>query len=196
MKSTNTAPYKIAIFGSAVEELDKTMQNAKRLGKKLASYNAIIVNGACGGVPYMVAYEAYKNDSPVWGFSPRRNIQEQKEYFPDDQIKYQKLEFIPRNYEFGDNPAISMKFRNVQTCALCDAGIIIAGRWGTLNEFTNLFDMGKIIGVLKGSGGIADEIERLAKKINKETLAKILYDSSPEDLVEKVMTELKSKFNE
>ena len=33
-----------------------------------------------------------------------------------------------------------------------------------MNEFTNLYDMGKVIGVLTGTGGIADELELLNQK--------------------------------
>lgn len=59
-------------------------------------------------------------------------------------------------------------YHNVLTTAACDAGIIIAGRWGSMNEFTNLYDMGKVIGVLTGTGGIADELPQLLKKISKK----------------------------
>ena len=61
------------------------------------------------------------------------------------------------------------KYRNVSSTANCDAGIIISGRWGTMNEFTNLYDMGKVIGILTETSGVADEIKNLSKKINKET---------------------------
>lgn len=72
----------------------------------------------------------------------------------------------------------------------CDAGIIISGRWGSMNEFTNLYDMGKVIGVLTGTGGIADELEYLMKKVTKKSKAVVIFDSSPDTLVEKIIKTL------
>ena len=74
--------------------------------------------------------------------------------------------------------------------ANCDAGIIISGRWGTMNEFTNLFDMGKAIGVLTGTGGVADELPAFCKKITKHNRSKVIFNDEPEKLVELVIKEL------
>jgi len=60
----------------------------------------------------------------------------------------------------------------------------------TMNEFTNLIDMGKVIGVLRGTGGIADELEQLTKKINKPSKAKVIFHDSPKELVQEVLKEL------
>lgn len=183
--------HKIAIFGSATKENNKIIEKAKKVGRELANGKAIVINGATSGIPYSVAYEAYINGAKIWGFSPASNLKGQKKFFPSDKIKYSKLVFIPSNYEFKNNADVCKKYRNVTTTATCDAGIIIAGRWGTMNEFTNLKDMGKVIGVLTGSGGIADEINKLNKKINKESLARLVFDSDPESLVRKVIKKLK-----
>jgi len=183
--------YKIAIFGSATNESNKTIEKAKIIGKELARSKAIVINGATSGIPYVAAYEAYRNGAKIWGFSPASNLQGQKEIFPEDKIKYSKLIFIPKNYQFINNIDVCRKYRNVTSTATCDAGIIIAGRWGTMNEFTNLKDMGKVIGVLTGSGGIADEIKKLNKKINKESLSSLVFDSNPKNLVSKVLKKLK-----
>ena len=74
-----------------------------------------------------------------------------------------------------------------------DAGIIISGRWGTMNEFTNLHDMGKVIGVLTGTGGVADDLSSLSKKIHKPSKAVVIFDSSPEQLVKRILEELKHR---
>ena len=77
--------------------------------------------------------------------------------------------------------------------ATADAGIIISGRWGTMNEFTNLYDMGKVIGVLTGFGGIADELPSLSKKINKQSKAKVFFSDNPDTLVSEIINELKQR---
>jgi hypothetical protein len=56
-----------------------------------------------------------------------------------------------------------------------------------LNEFTIAYDEGKIIGILERTGGISDHLRKIIRICNKETGAKILYDSDPKKLVEKVL---------
>jgi ethanolamine utilization protein EutP (predicted NTPase) len=59
-----------------------------------------------------------------------------------------------------------------------------------MNEFTNLFDMGKVIGVLTKTDGIADEFERLNKIIKKPGKAKVIFNDDPEELIDMVLAEL------
>jgi glycogen synthase len=55
--------------------------------------------------------------------------------------------------------------------------------------------MQKTIGVLTGTGGVADELPDLAKKINKEGQGEIFFDNNPKSLVEKLLAVLKSQGN-
>jgi hypothetical protein len=151
----------------------------------------VVITGGSSGVPYLAAYEAAKKGIEVWGYSPVVNIKDQRIFAPNDDISiYKRLIFIPKDFEFSSDPQVSKKYRNVISTANCDAGIIVSGRWGTLNEFTNLYDMGKIIGVLTGTRGVADELPKLSKKIAKKSKAKIIFSNSPKELVEKVIKEL------
>ena len=184
---------KIGVFGSAVN-VEIAVQKAEILGKVLGEYKEkiIVVTGAADGMPYKVASIASSAGCEVWGFSAATNLEAQKKIGKDqDYSIYSKLIYIPRDYEFVSDLQVCRKYRNVTSTATCDAGIIIAGRWGTMNEFTNLHDMGKVIGVLTGTGGIADEIESLKKKITKESKAKVIYEKSPKLLVDKIFQEIK-----
>lgn len=186
--------YKIGVFGSAVDEGNIVNKKAHKLGQVLSKQNLIVVTGACTGVPYEIAREAFRNGAEVWGYSPVLNINEQKKFTPNDDLSiYKKIIYIPKSFEFFSSLEVSKKYRNVISTANCDAGIIISGRWGTMNEFTNLYDLGKIIGVLTGTGGIADELPTLCKKINKKSKAKVFFSNSPNDLVNKVLKELNSR---
>lgn len=185
--------YKIGVFASNAKELSTNAINkAKQIGKELVKFDIVIITGASSGLPYYAAYEATKNGVEVFGYSPMRDIDGQKEFFPKDDISiYKKLIFVPKNFEFALNLQVCKKYRNVISTANCDAGIIISGRWGTLNEFTNLYDMGKVIGVLTSTGGIADQLPHLINKIYKESKAKVIFSNSPKELVEKVLKELR-----
>lgn len=189
---------KIAIFGSAVNDnLDKIKEKIKDLGEALADKNVILITGACTGIPYQVALTAFKKSkTEIWGFSPCINYGNQVKSTPqDDNSIYSKLIYVSKSYEFADNIEVSRKYRNVTTTASCDAGIIISGRWGTMNEFTNLHDMGKVVGILTDTGGIADLIKDLYQKISKPTKAVLIFNSSPQKLVNLVLEELNKRIN-
>ncbi|MFV2004813.1 MAG: protein containing YHS domain protein, partial [Gammaproteobacteria bacterium] len=60
-------------------------------------------------------------------------------------------------------------------------------RSGTLGEFSIAYDEGKLIGVLQGTGGIADTLPEIVKNIEKDTGASLIYESDPVQLVEKLL---------
>ncbi len=182
--------YKIGIFGSSAGELEKIIPKAHQLGETLGKESVILITGACDGLPYEVVSTAYKAGTEIWGYSQASDVETQKQFVPHDPSIYTNLTYIPKDYEFIANRKVSQKYRNVTSTANCDAGIIISGRWGSLNEFTNLFDMGKVIGVLTGTGGIADELPNLMKKISKESKAKVIFNDDPEVLVKQILAEL------
>lgn len=184
---------KIGIYGSSAGESEDAILKAKELGRALEKYKekVIIITGACSGIPYAVAYAASKRGVEVWGFSPKFDIDGQKEFTPDDDLSiYRKLIYVPHDFVFAGDDLVCKKYRNVISTASADCGIVISGRWGTLNEFTNLIDFGKSIGVLTETGGVADELEVLSKKISKKGQGRIIFNSDPADLVDQIIKSL------
>jgi hypothetical protein len=121
-------------------------------------------------------------------------MEEQLEFTPDDDLSiYSTLHFVPRTFLFNADLLVSKKYRNVISTAHCDAGIIIAGAWGTLNEATNLIDYGKVVGVLTGSGGIADELKGLAGGVKLAAGSAMVFNSSPAGIVEDVLAALNAE---
>jgi predicted Rossmann-fold nucleotide-binding protein len=186
--------YKIGVFGSSAGLESFANKSAMELGEALAKQDVTIITGACLGIPYMVAEEAAKAGIKVWGYAPTVDkISLQEDSSEQNLDIYEKLFYIAKDFEFIKNINVCRKFRNVTSTSHCDAGIIVSGRWGTMNEFTNLYDMGKVIGVLTKTGGVADEIVKLSKKISKASKAKIIFNSSPEKLVKLVIKELENR---
>lgn len=186
--------YKIGIFGSSAGEMDKIIPKARELAKILARENVIVLTGAAQGLPYEVASTAAKHGAEVWGYSQFTNAKIEKETIPTlDFSIFKKIIYIPEDYEFATDRFVSQKYRNITSTASSDAGIIISGRWGSLNEFTNLYDMEKVIGVLIGTGGIADELESLKKKIDKPKNTVIFFDNNPKKLVQLVLKSLEER---
>ncbi len=176
---------KIGIFGSAVSEDEDVMRKAEIIGREIAKKGHSLVTGACGGLPHLAAKGAFSEGSSTIAFTPANNIDEHVNIYKFPLEFHSKYEFTPKDY--SSNKGIALKFRNVMSCGSVDAGIIIGGRIGTLNEFTNLYDMGKIIGVLSGSGGISSQVDEIVKKAAKKTDSVIVFDDNPVRLVEKII---------
>lgn len=77
-----------------------------------------------------------------------------------------------------------LKGRNVVNVRSSDVVIIFGGGIGTLNEFTIAYDEGKVIGVLEGTGGIADQIKKIAALSSNPACSELVFESSPEDLID------------
>lgn len=192
--------YKIGVFGSAEDNKEELYGKAREIGRELAKRDVIVITGAGAGLPYVASEEAAKRGADVWGYAPHFSDEDQLAEYKDHDLKiYKKLFYVPKDYktifplsDITESNVINVlrKYRNVMSTANCDAGIIISGRWGSLNEFTDLYDMGKVIGVLTGTGGVADEIETLMTKITKKSKAKVIYNSSPSELVKDLISQL------
>jgi len=184
----------IGVFGSAEGMDDAANTRAKQLGNELGKHEITLVTGATTGIPYAVTYTAVRSGiAKLWGFSAARNYEEHMDLTGGcDNTIYEKLIYIPDHFPI-DDIQVRRKYRNVMSTAICDAGIIVSGRWGTMNEFTNLYDMGRVIGVLTGTGGIANELSKLNKKITKKSKAVIICSSSPTKLVSMVLKTLKER---
>jgi predicted Rossmann-fold nucleotide-binding protein len=184
---------KIGIFGSAAGDLTNIIPIARELGDCLSKQDVVLITGACNGLPYEVVSTAAQKGSEIWGFSQSANKADQEKTVHHDTEIYTKLFYVPKDYAFINDLFVSRKYRNVSSTAHCDAGIIISGRWGSLNEFTNLYDMGKVIGVLTGTGGVADELETLNKKIHKPGKAIVIFDKDPNKLVEEILEQIEER---
>lgn len=187
--------YKIGVYGSAAGDYAAFVPAAEQIGHLLGERadSVIVITGACPGLPYAAAKVAAAGGAEVWGFSSSLNKAAQLAEYPDDDLSlYKKLHYIPADFPLAGNQQVCKKYRNVISTATCDAAIILSGRWGTLNEFTNLIDFGKTVGVLTGSGGIADELSGLARQISKPGQGEIIFDDDPEALIDKLLSALGS----
>lgn len=187
--------YKIGVYGSAAGDYKAFIPIAEQVGQALGRQagSVIVITGACTGLPYAAAKAAAGLGVEVWGFASSLDEAALRLEYPDDDLGiYAKLTYVPASFPLSDNDLIRKKYRNLTSTAACDAGIIISGRWGTLNEFTNLVDFGKLVGVLSGSGGVANELPALTRAIAKAGQGPVIFDSDPQTLVDKLLERLKS----
>lgn len=170
---------KIGVMGSATEKLTKTQKNkAVALGRAIGRHDCILVTGGCPGLPHLTAKGTKQTGGLSIGISPGLSLMEHVQKY-DSPTKYFDVLIFTGSGLMG---------REVVNIRSSDIVIILGGRSGTLGEFAIAYDEGKLIGVLKGSGGIADQMEVILDicKI-KETGAKVILDTDPEKLVEKVL---------
>jgi len=164
---------KIGVMGSA-EQLPALGEMAAALGEAVAARDLILLTGATTGLIYETGRAARDARGMHIGISPAHNAREHVEKYDlpldaCDAIIY---------------TGFGLKGRNVVLVRSCDIVIFIAGSIGSLNEFTIAYDEGKIIGCLKGSGGTADEIERVVRSLNKPTSSKLFFESDPVKLLD------------
>lgn len=173
-----------ASANDALEEAETTRLKslAEALGAAIAKQDCILVTGATTGLPDLVAKAFRKNGGFAVGISPAEN----------------RLEHVQR-YGLPEDGAdvivytgFGYKGRNVINVRSADIVLILGGATGTLNEFTIAYDEGKIIGVLEGSGGVADHIREIVRFCNKPTTGAVFFNGDPEKLVEQCVKALRS----
>ncbi len=179
--------YTICVSGGAEGENAKHAKKMARLvGQLVAKKGGVLITGATSGVPFEAAKGAKEAGGSNIGFSPAGSEEEHvKKYrLPADKDIFDHIIYAEAGYTG----------RNLLMVRSSDATIVIDGRIGTLNEFTVAFEENEIVGVLQGSGGIADEIERLLIVAGKG-LRKTIFDTDPERLVDKVIAKIKEEKN-
>lgn len=179
--------YKICVSGAAETEhcAADALYKAKEIGKEIARHDSILVNGATTGFPYWSAIGAKEAGGFVIGVSPASS---EKEHIEGYRLPIDYTDMIIYT-GFG------YAGRNLLLTRSADAVIVGCGRIGTLNEFTIDFEDQKPIGILKNSGGTTDLIEEIVKKSNRAGEVKIIYESDPKTLVEKLIEIIKEEKN-
>lgn len=177
---------KVGVMGSAAAEAggfadDRLRETAARLGESLAAHDLILLTGGTTGLVYLVGQVAH--DAGVFhvGVSPASFEREHVERYKLPTDACDLLIYTG----FG------LKGRNVVLVRSCDIVIFIAGAMGSLNEFTIAHDEGKVVGCLTGTGGIADEAERILQNFSKEQSRQFYRDEDPAKLLHACLSRLK-----
>jgi len=166
---------KVGIMGSADESSTGELhEKATALGRAVAALDSILLTGATTGSVYAAGKAARGAGALHVGISPAHNEKEHRELYglptdACDAIIY---------------TGFGLKGRNVVLVRSCDIVLILGGGMGSLNEFTIAYDEGKVVGCLTGTGGAADEIERMVQVVRKETKAHIFYNNDPGALLD------------
>ena len=173
----------IGVMGSANDVLSdadrqRLLENCERLGRAIAAKGCALVTGATTGLPDMVSRAARKHGGLTIGISPAGSATEHADHYhyPLDAAE------VMIYTGFG------LKGRNVINIRSSDIVIIVGGGMGSLNEFTIAYDEGKVIGVLEGSGGIADHVREIVGFAKKAMTGCLIFAAEPERLIEECLS--------
>lgn len=180
---------KIGVMGSAAPDsarLDTgrlVVEKAERLARAIARRDVVLFTGATTGLVYVVGKTAREAGCFHVGISPGTNELEHVESY---KLPTDSCDVIVYT-GFG------LKGRNVVLVRSCDVVLFVAGAMGSLNEFTVAHDEGKIIGCLRGTGGVADEVDYLVQKFGKRaTAARVFQNEDPEKLLDDCMRSVRA----
>jgi uncharacterized protein (TIGR00725 family) len=167
----------------ADDEASSLVALADRLGAAVAGHDCILITGATTGLPDLVSRAARRRNGLTIGISPAATREEHvgRYLLPADGAD------VMIYTGFG------LKGRNVVNVRSSDIVIIFGGDMGALNEFTIAYDEGKVIGVVEGSGGIADRIKGIVESSRKPTTSRLIYSAEPEALIDLCLQALKSQ---
>lgn len=180
--------YQICVSGAASgETVQKSHHLAFELGKAISTRGKTLTTGATVGLPHYAAMGAVSVEGKRGisiGFSPASSFREHvatyrlptKEF---DYINFTGMEYVGRD---------------VHLVRSSDAIITVGGRMGSLHELSTALESRKVCGVLLGSGGLADYTRTLLENIEAPGAKDIIYDTDPEQLVQKVIERLDVKY--
>jgi uncharacterized protein (TIGR00725 family) len=173
---------KVGVMGSAEEAPSADLRDkAVSLGKTIAGRDVILLTGATTGLVYATGKAAHDAGAMHIGVSPAG----------DEPEHVERYELPTDACDVIIYTGFGLKGRNVVLVRSCDVVLFISGSIGSLNEFTIAYDEGKVIGCLTGTGGVADEVERLIATLKKESTARVFYDNDPGKLLENCVAKLR-----
>lgn len=149
---------------------------AKELGREIVRQDAILVTGATSGFPLWCAMGAKESGGISIGLSPAASEREHVDTYK-----------LPLDYmDFIIYTGFGFPGRDLLFTRSCDALFIGCGRIGTIHEFTIAFEDNKPIGILEGEWETDQEIRDILEKGHRPN-NKIVFDSNPKRLVEKII---------
>jgi len=152
------------------------LEKAKELGREIIKQGGILVTGATTGFPLWSAMGASEENGISVGLSPASTEAEHTEVY---RLPLDYLDLIIYT-GFGYSG------RNLLLTRSSDAVFVGCGRIGTVNEFTVAYEDDKPIGVLEGEWE-TDEVFKNIMEKGKRPNHKVVFDSDPKRLVEKVI---------
>ena len=157
-------------------------EKAKEAGREIAKHGCILTTGATTGFPMYAAMGAKDECGFSIGFSPASTEREHLEVYK-----------LPTDYmDVIVYTGFGYSGRDLLLIRSSDAVVIGCGRIGTLNEFSVAFEDHRPIGILEGSWDTSELLQKFIESAHRPN-DKIIYDSDPKALVERLIEMVKDQ---
>lgn len=168
----------IGVMGGASGAFpEDLLARLERLGRAIAGRGATLITGACPGLPYAAVRGAAAAGGLVVGISPGLSRDEHERRYGSPTEGFDVLIYT----------GSGLMGREVENIHSSDIVVVAGGSSGTLGEFAIAYDEGRLIGVLTGTGGIADGLAGVLPLLAKPTGAVVLHDDEPERLIDRLI---------
>jgi len=166
---------RVGVMGSAGGQMTpEVVERCRELGREIGRRGYVMITGACPGLPHCAAEGARAEGGLLVGVSPAMSRWEHINHYRSPYKEYDVIIYT----------GSGLMGREVAAVRSCDVVLILGGRSGTLGEFAIAFDEGKLVGVLRSTGGIADHIHEIVTMIQKSTGAEVVYHDNPVALLD------------
>ena len=177
------AQIRIGVMGSAGGEMEPGVtRSCERLGRAIANHGCCLLTGACPGLPHAAVLGAKSASGHVVGISPATTLREHVQTYGSPYREYDVLIFS----------GLGLMGRELINIFSSDIVVVVGGRSGTLGEFAIAYEHGKLIGVLSGSGGIAEALPALEPTLRKTTGSEVIYEANPKRLIDRLLARYRS----
>lgn len=150
------------------------------MGREIGRQKAVVVTGATTGFPLWAAIGTKEEGGQSIGFSPAASEREHVEAY-HLPVDYMDL-IIYTGFGYSGRDLILTRSS--------DAVLFGCGRVGTIHEFTIAFEDNKPIGILEGDWMTDETLKTIIERSNRPH-DKVIFDSDPKRLVQKVIDLIK-----
>ena len=174
----------IGVMGSAAAEATIPAEvhgRLQRLGAAIARQGAVLLTGACGGMPQVTVRAARKAGGTTVGVTAAKTLQEHATTFrnPVDSLDVLQLT--------GAGAGMGLIAREKNNIRLSDIIVFAGGRSGTLGELLFAMHERKVVALLEDSTGVTAEARgKILPHIGRGK-ATIVSDRDPEKLIAKAV---------
>ena len=179
---------KIAIFASASPQItDENLLLAQNIGIYLAEKGITIITGGCVGLPSAVARSAFSAGAETIAYYPDLS---ERDLLQNAQVHNNDLssEYTHKRFFKG------FTYRSVRMIEDADGAVVFNGRFGTLSEFSIAVEEGLKIAVIEGTGGITDEIKKLAEIVDRQfPNSHVIFSNDYKYAIDKLIENIKNK---
>ena len=159
-----------------------------QLGGQIARGGHVVLTGASPGLPDHAVRGAKSEGGLTVGISSYRTLDKHVEAGNPTNFDVLQLTSLPPSLRGQDRP--NFMGREIDNIERSDVIVIAGGRFGTLGELAIALEERRPVGVLTGSGGVAEivkDVVRASTRAGKPPGAPVIYDSNPQRLVQRLV---------